>query len=75
MLSGDQSQIQQAKDKAADALAKAQNIPIDDARKQVDQYEQQYRQTVDAAKKQATEAADTAAKAGFRRKIKSKKDN
>ncbi len=63
MVTGDQAQVQQAKDRAADALAKAQNIPIDDARKQIDQYEQQYRQTLETAKRQATEAADATAKA------------
>jgi len=62
-LTGDQAQAQQARDKAADALSKAQGIPVDQARTQVQQYEQQYRQTMDQAKQQATEAADTAAKA------------
>jgi hypothetical protein len=63
MVTGDQAQLQQAKDRAADALAKAQNVPIEQARTQVDQYEQQYRQSVDTARRQATEAADAAAKA------------
>jgi hypothetical protein len=43
-------------------IARAQNISVEDARRQVQQYEQQYRQTVDRAKQQATQAADTAAK-------------
>jgi hypothetical protein len=44
-------------------VSPAQSIPIDDARKQVDQYEQQYRQAMDAANAHVTQAADTAAKA------------
>src|SRR5919112_849113 len=58
MLTGDQAQAQQARDRATDALARAQNIPPDEALNRVAQYEQQYRQTVDRAK----QAADTAAK-------------
>jgi hypothetical protein len=57
MLTGDQAQAQQARDRATDALARAQNIPPEEARNRVTQYEQQYRQTVDRAK----QAADTAA--------------
>jgi hypothetical protein len=63
MLTGDQAQIEDARNRAAEALAKAQNIPVDQAKQQVQQYETQYRQSVDAAKKQATEAAETAASA------------
>jgi hypothetical protein len=63
MLTGDQAQIEDARNRAAEALAKAQNIPVDQAKQQVQQYETQYRQSVDAAKKQATEAAETAATA------------
>lgn len=62
-LTGNQQQAQDARERAAQALARAQNIPVEQARTQVQQYEQQYRQTVDQAKQQATEAADTAAKA------------
>jgi hypothetical protein len=57
-LTGDQAQAQQARDRAADALARAQNIPPEEARNRIAQYEQQYRQSVDRAK----QAADTAAK-------------
>ncbi|WP_246742592.1 PhnA-like protein [Microvirga splendida] len=57
MLTGDQAQVQQARDRAVDALARARNIPPEEARNQVAQYEQQYRQAVDQAK----QAADTAA--------------
>jgi hypothetical protein len=61
-LSGDPSQQAAANDKAADALAKVQNIPKDEAKAQVDQYQQQYKQTVAKTKEQAKQAADTAAK-------------
>lgn len=63
LVTGNPQQAQDARERAAGALAKAQNIPIEQARTQVQGYEQQYRQTVDTAKRQATEAADAAAKA------------
>jgi len=62
-VSGDQAQAQAARERAAQALAKAQNIPEDQARAQVQQYEQQYRQAAEQAKQQAAQAADKAAKA------------
>jgi CHASE3 domain sensor protein len=65
-LSGDPAQQAVAKDKAADALAKAQNIPPDEAKAQVEQYRQQYQETVGQAKEQAKQAADTTAKTGSR---------
>ena len=61
-LTGDQAQAQEARERAAQALARAQNIPIEEARTRVTGYEQQYRQTVEQARQQATAAADTAAK-------------
>jgi hypothetical protein len=61
-LTGDQTQAQEARERAAQALARAQNIPIEEARSQVAGYEQQYRQTVEQARQQATAAADTAAR-------------
>jgi len=54
VLSGDPAQQAPATDKAADALAKAQNIPTDQAKQQVEQYQQQYRRTIGQAKEQAT---------------------
>lgn len=57
MLTGDQAQAQQARERATEALARAQNIPPEEARNRIAQYEQQYRQTVDQAK----QVADTAA--------------
>ena len=62
-LVGDPAQAQEARERAAQAIARAQNVPIEEARNRVAGYEQQYRQTVDETKRQATEAADTAAKA------------
>lgn len=63
MLTGDQAQVEEARNRSAEALARAQNIPVDQARQQVEQYETQYRESMDQAKQQATEAADTAATA------------
>jgi hypothetical protein len=62
-LTGNQQQAQEARERAAQAVARAQDIPPEQARAQVQQYEQQYRQAVDQAKEQATQAADAAAKA------------
>lgn len=62
-LAGDGAQAQQARDRAAEALAQAQGIPVEEARSRIAQYEQQYRQAVESAKAQATQAADTAADA------------
>jgi hypothetical protein len=61
VVTGDQAQAQAARDRAAEALAKAQNIPQEQALQQIQQYEQQYRQAVDSARQQATAAADVAA--------------
>lgn len=61
-VTGDQAQGQDARERAAQALAKAQNISIEDARIRVAQYEQQYRQTIEQAKQQAVQAAQTTAK-------------
>ncbi len=60
-VTGDPAQADQARESAAQALAKAQNISIEDARTKVTQYQQQYQQTVSQAKQKAMQAADTAA--------------
>jgi hypothetical protein len=65
-LTGDQAQAQEARERAAQAIAKAQNISVEQARTQMQQYEQQYRQAVDQAKQKATQAADVATKAASR---------
>src|ERR671913_692721 len=62
-VTGNQQQATEARERAAQAIARAQGIPVEQARTQVQQYEQQYRQAVDQAKQQATEAADAAASA------------
>ena len=62
-ITGDQQKAEELRERAAQAIARAQNISVEDARTQVQQYEQQYRQTVDQAKQQAKQAADTAARA------------
>jgi hypothetical protein len=60
LVTADAQQQQDARERAAQAIAKAQNIPVEQARSSVAQYEQQYRQAVDTAKRQATAAAETA---------------
>ncbi len=60
VLTGDPAQKEQAKTRAADALAKAQGIAPDQAKAQIDDYQKQYEQAVATAKKQAEEAAKTA---------------
>lgn len=61
-LSGDPGQQAAATDKAAEALAKAQNIPVDQAKTQIVQYQQQYKEMVAKTKEQAKEAADATAR-------------
>ncbi|WP_222185171.1 hypothetical protein, partial [Geminicoccus harenae] len=53
-VTGNEQQAEEARERAAQALARAQNVPVDEARTQVQQYEQQYRQTVEQAQQQAT---------------------
>lgn len=60
-VTGNEAQAEQAREQAAQAVAQAQGIPVDQARTQVQQYEAEFRQTVDQAQQQATEAADAAA--------------
>ncbi|MBY5796198.1 PhnA-like protein [Rhizobium leguminosarum] len=62
VATGDQSKIDDAKTRAAEALAKAQNIPVDQARAKVDEYEASYKASVEEAKQQALAAAQTATK-------------
>jgi hypothetical protein len=63
LLTGVASNADQARQQAAQALAEARNIPLEEARQQVEAFEQEYQQTVAQAKQTATEAADTAASA------------
>lgn len=59
VVNGDPAKAEEARARAAEALAKAQNIDVEQARTQVGEYEARYRSTVEAAKRQATEAAAT----------------
>lgn len=61
-LTGDPAQQEQAKTIAAESLAKAQNVPVEQARGQIDTYINEYKQTAETAKQQAVKAADAAAR-------------
>ena len=60
-VTGNEAEAEAARARAAEVLAQAQGIPVEEARTQVDQYAGQYQQTVDQVQQQATEAANTAA--------------
>ncbi|MBO9100247.1 MULTISPECIES: PhnA-like protein [unclassified Rhizobium] len=62
VITGDQAKADDARNRAADAIAKAQNIPVDQAKAQVAQYEATYRTNMEAAKQKAIDAAQTATK-------------
>ena len=62
-VTGDQAEAEQARETAAQALARSQNVPIEEARTQVEGYQQQYQETMQTAQEQATAAADAAASA------------
>jgi hypothetical protein len=62
IVTGDQQHAADARERAAQAIAHAQNISVEDARRQVQQYEQEYRQAANQTKQQAMQVADTAAK-------------
>jgi len=57
VLTGDPAQKQQAETRAADALAKAQGIPVDQAKTQIQDYKKQYDEAVATAKQKAEAAA------------------
>ncbi|MEL6063002.1 PhnA-like protein [Methylobacterium sp. DCY52] len=65
VLTGDPAQKEQARSRAADALAKAQGITPDQARAQIDDYQKQYEQAVSTAKQKAEAAAATAKSAAM----------
>ena len=52
---------EQARNQAAQALAEARGIPVDQARQQVTQMEQQYQDALQSAKQTATQAAEATA--------------
>ena len=62
VVTGDPQQAAEARERAAQVIARAQNTSVEDARTQVQQYAQRYRQAADHAKQQVTQAADAAAK-------------
>ena len=62
-VTGDPAKRAEAEDRAANAVARAQGIPVDQAKQQVQGYEQQYQQAVAQAKEQAQRAAETTRKA------------
>lgn len=63
LVSGNQQQVQEARERASQAIARSQNVPMEQAQTQVQQYEQQFREKAEQVKQQARQAADTAAKA------------
>ncbi|GLS42581.1 PhnA-like protein [Methylobacterium brachythecii] len=63
VLTGDPTQQQAAKEKAADAIAKAQGISPDQAKQQVQQYQDQYTKAVADAKEKGKQAAEATRKA------------
>jgi hypothetical protein len=63
LVTGDEASKDAARQQAAQALANARGIPIEQATQHVMHIEQQYAQTVDQVQRTATEAADTAASA------------
>jgi hypothetical protein len=62
-VTADPTVAPEARERAAQALAKSENISVENARTEVQHYEQQYRQGVDSAKQQAAKTANDAAKA------------
>lgn len=62
-VTGDEAQAEAAREEAARALAQARNVPVEEARTQVQQYEEQYRSALETGRQRATEAADAAANA------------
>lgn len=63
VVTGDPSQAADARERAAQTLAKAQNIPVEEARSRVSEYENRYRQSVEQAKQSAIRAAEVTVKA------------
>jgi hypothetical protein len=61
LITGNEADANAARQNAAQALATARGIPLEQATQQVTQMEQQYHQAVEQAKQQAAEAADIAA--------------
>ncbi|MCR6502867.1 PhnA-like protein [Shinella sp. CPCC 101442] len=60
VVMGGEASADDARNRAADAISKAQGIPLDQARSQVDQYEKTYRDNMAAAKQKTIDAAQAA---------------
>jgi len=65
-VTGDPANAAAAREQAAQSVAAAQDVSIDEARGRVAQYEKQYRDTVAQAKQKALEAAEAARKVTVR---------
>lgn len=63
LVTGDEAEADQARQQAAEALAAARGIPVDQATEQVQQIEERYQQAVERVQNRATQAADAAAAA------------
>ncbi|ACP23698.1 conserved hypothetical protein (plasmid) [Sinorhizobium fredii NGR234] len=61
LVIADETQAEDARNRAADALARAQRIPPDQARTRVEDYEQTYDTAVDDARRKTADAADMTA--------------
>ena len=62
-VTGEGQHAAENSERAAQMLARAENISVESARTQVQGYEQQYRQAMDTTRQHAAQAADDAAKA------------
>lgn len=63
VVTGNEAKAEKAREQAAQALSNAQNIPLPEARAQVEEYEAEYRQSMEEAQPVAADVADTAAAA------------
>jgi hypothetical protein len=59
-MTADPVRMQEARERAAQALAKAQGVPVDDARAQIGRFEQDYRRAIDEARQEAAAAGQVA---------------
>jgi hypothetical protein len=65
LVTGDPAQAQQARERAAQALARAQNIPVEEARARVASYEQQFRAAAEEARRTADQARRVVSRAAL----------
>lgn len=68
-LTGDRAQQEQSANEAAEALAQARGIPVDQARADMSRYQQQYVKAMADAKAKAAELAQASAKAASKAAI------